>query len=211
MYSFVDPVNDKNNTIHSAGLDFQDRRPLHFPHQWKQKVATMTTLSWWQTAHGILSKQLVPCNQDYAGTSRPSSLEWRHNKLDGVSNHWRLGCLLKRLFRRRSKKKEEPRVTGLCEGNLTEIGGLPSQRASNAENFSIWWRHHVATVILPASVWLPLWTRAPLQYKYIFLFIRIPIIRKRWCDDRFICIITVPIPVRRHGYILAPPATAPET
>ena len=31
-------------------------------------------------------------------------LQWRHNMRDGVSNHRRLGCLLNRLFRRRSKK-----------------------------------------------------------------------------------------------------------
>ena len=34
------------------------------------------------------------------------------------------------------------RVTGLCAGNSPVTGELPSQRASNAENVSIWWRHH---------------------------------------------------------------------
>ena len=34
------------------------------------------------------------------------------------------------------------RVTGLCEGNLPVTGGFPSRRVSNAENVSIWWRHH---------------------------------------------------------------------
>ena len=65
-------------------------------------------------------------------------------KRDGVSNHRRLHCLLKRLFRRRSKKTSKLRVTGLCEGNPLMTGGFPSQRASNAE-ISIWWRHHVIT------------------------------------------------------------------
>ena len=45
------------------------------------------------------------------------ALQWRHNERDGVSNHQSLDCLLKRLFRRRSKKTSELRVTGLCEGN----------------------------------------------------------------------------------------------
>ena len=45
--------------------------------------------------------------------------------------------------RRRSKKTSKLRVTGLCEGNSTVTGEFPSQRASNAENVSIWWRHHV--------------------------------------------------------------------
>ena len=31
-------------------------------------------------------------------------------------------------------------VTGLCEGNPPVTGGFPSQRASNTENVSIWWR-----------------------------------------------------------------------
>ena len=34
-------------------------------------------------------------------------------------------------------------VTGLCEGNSPGTGEFPAQKASNAENASIWWRHHV--------------------------------------------------------------------
>ena len=47
----------------------------------------------------------------------PYPLHWRHNDHDGVSNHQPLGCLLNRLFRRRSKKTSKLRVTGLCAGN----------------------------------------------------------------------------------------------
>ena len=36
-------------------------------------------------------------------------------------------------------------VTGLCEGNSPVTGEFPTQRASNEENVSIWWRHHVST------------------------------------------------------------------
>ena len=43
-------------------------------------------------------------------------LQWRHNDPDGVSNHQHHGCLLNRLFRRRSKKTSKLRVTGLCVG-----------------------------------------------------------------------------------------------
>ena len=46
-----------------------------------------------------------------------STLHWRHNDHDGVSNHQPHGCLLNRLFRRRSKKTSMLRVTGLCVGN----------------------------------------------------------------------------------------------
>ena len=49
---------------------------------------------------------------------------------------------LNRVFRRGSKKTSKLRVTGLSEGNPPVTGGIPSQRASNAENVSIWWRHH---------------------------------------------------------------------
>ena len=61
------------------------------------------------------------------------SLQWRHNGRDSVSNHQ-----LSRLIRSRSKK-----TSGLCAGNSPETGEFPAQRASNAENVSIWWRHHV--------------------------------------------------------------------
>ena len=45
------------------------------------------------------------------------TLHWRHNDYGGVSNHQHHGCLLNRLFRRRSKKTSKLRVTGLCVGN----------------------------------------------------------------------------------------------
>ena len=61
----------------------------------------------------------------------------------GVSNHRRLGGLLSHLFRRMSKKTSELRVTSLCEGNSPVTGEIPSQKAINTENNSIWWHHHV--------------------------------------------------------------------
>ena len=71
------------------------------------------------------------------------SLQWRHNGCDGVSNDQPHGCLLNRLFKSRSQKTSTLRVTGLCEGISLVIDELPAQRARNAENISIWWRHHV--------------------------------------------------------------------
>ena len=70
-------------------------------------------------------------------------LQWRHNGCDSVSNHQPHECLLNRLFRRRLKKASKLRVTGLCAGNSPVPGQFPAQMASNAENVSIWWRHHV--------------------------------------------------------------------
>ena len=72
----------------------------------------------------------------------PPTLLWRHNGQGGVSNHQPHDCLLNRLFRCRSKKTSKLRVTGLCAGNSPGTGEFPAQMASNAENVSIWWRHH---------------------------------------------------------------------
>ena len=80
-------------------------------------------------------------------------LQWRHNDHDSVSNHQPHGCLLNRLFRRRSKKTSKLRVTGLCAGNSPETGEFPAQMASYAENVFIWWRHH-ATKHLTKSIWM---------------------------------------------------------
>ena len=78
------------------------------------------------------------------GTSL-QTLQWRNNGRDSISNCRRIDCLLNRLFRRRSKKESKLRVTGLCDGNSPVTGEFPTQRASNAENISIRWRHHEVT------------------------------------------------------------------
>ena len=69
-------------------------------------------------------------------------LRWRHNGHYSVSNHQPHHCLLNRLIGCRSKKTSKLRVTGLCAGNWPGTGEFPAQMASNAENVSIWWRHH---------------------------------------------------------------------
>ena len=73
------------------------------------------------------------------------ALQWRHNARDDVSNH-RLQDCFNRLFRRRSKKTSNPRVTGLCEGNSPMIDEFPTQqRTSMASMFPfddiIMWCH----------------------------------------------------------------------
>ena len=86
-----------------------------------------------------------------------NSLLWRHNERYGVSDHQPHDYLLNRLFRRRSKKPSKLRVTDLCGGNSPGIGEFPTQRASNAENVSVWWRHHAQitfhTMITCLTVW----------------------------------------------------------
>ena len=63
------------------------------------------------------------------------TLRWR---LKSPASRLLLNCF----FRRRSKKTSKLCVTGLCAGNSPGTGEFPAQMASNAENVSIWWRHH---------------------------------------------------------------------
>ena len=79
--------------------------------------------------------------------SRASTLRWRHNGCDSVSNPPASRVFI--LIRRTSKKISKLRVTVLCAGNSPETGEFPAQMASNAENVSIWWRHHEASASNP--------------------------------------------------------------
>ena len=72
-----------------------------------------------------------------------STLHWRHNERDGISNRQPHDCLLNCLFRRWSNKTSKLHVTDLCVGNSPVTGEFPTQKASNAENVSIWWRHYI--------------------------------------------------------------------
>ena len=76
-----------------------------------------------------------PCGHNY---NVYITLQWRPNGRDGVSNNQPHDCLLNSLFRCRYKKTLKLHVTGLCE--------FPAQRAGNAENIPIWWRHHEMSV-----------------------------------------------------------------
>ena len=69
--------------------------------------------------------------------------QWHHNERDGVSNYQPYACLLNRLFNAQIEETSKLRVTGLCEGNSPVTAEFPAHTASNAENVSIWWRHHV--------------------------------------------------------------------
>ena len=112
-------------------------------HSIQQISSTMRQL----TADLKLTRDFICCALSiYHGIFYISlSLQWYHNEQDGVSNHRRLECLLNRLFRHRSKRISKLRVTGLCEGNSPVTGEPLTQRTSDAEFFSIWWRHRVLT------------------------------------------------------------------
>ena len=86
------------------------------------------------------------------------TLKWRHNGCDGVSNHQPHHCLLNRLFGLRSTKTSKLRLTGFCARNSPVIGEFPAQMASNAENISIWWRHHVLPISFGITSLLLRWS-----------------------------------------------------
>ena len=68
------------------------------------------------TCHGVCAQ--ATCIYDMDIELHPMvTLQWRHINHGGVWNHQPHGCLLNRLFRRRSKKTSKLRVTGLCVGN----------------------------------------------------------------------------------------------
>ena len=117
---------------------------------WSVRTYQALSVRSWSTGHGY-------------GVN-PTSLQWRHNGRDGVSNHRRLDCLLNRLFRRQSKKTWKLHVTGLCERNPPVIGGFPSQRATNTENVSIWWRYHVYLFGREVFCEMKLLTHVPIAY-----------------------------------------------
>ena len=45
------------------------------------------------------------------------------------------------------RKHQNSGITGICVGNSPVTGEFPAQMASNAENVSIWWRHHEARIV----------------------------------------------------------------
>ena len=79
--------------------------------------------------------------QQHTHTIMTNPLQWRHNERDSVSNKRRLHCLLNCwLFRPRSKKTSKPASLAFVNSPVT--GEFPAQKGSDAENASIWWRHH---------------------------------------------------------------------
>ena len=93
-------------------------------------------------------------------------------KASQVSDHQPHDCFLNGLFRRRSKKTSKLRVTGFGAGNSPVTDEFSAQRASNAENVSIWWRHHdVQRQIYDRSVFFVKYvTHVPYNRNYVFGF-----------------------------------------
>ena len=110
------------------------------------------------------------------------TLQWRHNECDGVTNHRRLDCLHNRLSRRRSKNTSKVHDTGLCEGNSPVTGEFPAQRTSDAENDSIWWRHHETRTLTHPTLWEVTSTSLPINSTLYDMSHKI-----RFCDVLFCC------------------------
>ena len=73
-----------------------------------------------------------------------------------------------------NKKTSKLSVTGLCVGKSPVTGEFSAQRASNAENDSIWWRHHERR---------PFWSRLSvlgLNLPKLSMLIPRPLITKQW-------------------------------
>ena len=70
------------------------------------------------------------------------------------------------------RKKSKLCVIGLCAGNSPGTGEFPAHMASNAENVSIWWRHHGMShflseyVVLHCGKWtiLIFWSEAVVNF-----------------------------------------------
>ena len=86
-------------------------------------------------ADGFACNQSTCLNSWFSKNVRGSFniLHWRHNGCEGVPNHWRIGCLLNRLFRCRPKKTSTFYITGLFEENSPMTTEFPAKRASNTE------------------------------------------------------------------------------
>ena len=130
-------------------LQATDRQPIQEQCITRLAITGAHMLQFSSFWNGTFPSSILSQYQPGRGRHTNEIFQWRHNGRDGVSNHQPYDCLLNRLFRHRWNKTSKLRVTGLCEGNSPVTGEFPAQMASNAENVSIWWRHHYQCVFLP--------------------------------------------------------------
>ena len=98
----------------------------------------------------------------YEGINKgATTLQWSHNEHDGIQITSLTIVYSSVYSRRRSKKTPNLHVTGLCEGNSPVTGEFPVQKASNAQNVSVWWRHHDLAFSVVASQYIGLVMQEP--------------------------------------------------
>ena len=73
---------------------------------------------------------------------KAATLQWRHNERDSVSNHQPHQCLLIVYSSADHRKHQSSASLAFVRGPVNS----PHKFASNAENVSIWWRHHETVV-----------------------------------------------------------------
>ena len=119
-------------------------------------------------------------------SSSHSSLRWRHNDHDGVSNHQPHGCLLNRLFRRRSKKTSKLRVTGLCVGTSPGPVNSPHKWPVTRKMFPF--DDVIMYKISSSQFSLTQWYRASYKYVYEYLLslIKIEALELHWCLNKLL-------------------------
>ena len=94
--------------------------------------ALVQIMAWRRLGDKPLSEPMMVRVPTHICVTRPQWVKHPHDP--GVAgNYW---------FWRPSNKTSKLRFTGLCERYPPVTGGFPSQRASYAENYSIWWHHH---------------------------------------------------------------------
>ena len=141
------------NNILDGTVDFWLRtricRPIDLPH--KGPVFSAQKASNNFDGYFVVSLSIFKQTRSVRKSTRDSmwrqanddaALRWCHKERDGVSNHQPHDCLLDCLIRHRWQKTSKLRVIGLSDGTSPVTGEFPAQRASNADNVSIWWRHH---------------------------------------------------------------------
>ena len=109
------------------------RRVGATPSSWVNMSRCRCLDSWRMSGH----QQPTCCNIAVFQRCRQwnPSLQWRHDDHDCVTNHRPHGCLLNRLFRRRSKKTPKLRVTGFCARNSPWPVNFPHKRPVTRKMF----------------------------------------------------------------------------
>ena len=92
--------------------------PRITPHRlWKRRISLLVHASteYHSPLYMFFIRNISDIKIRTANLGLLSTLRWRHNGRDDVSNHQPHDCLINRLFRRRSKKTAKLRVTGLWD------------------------------------------------------------------------------------------------
>ena len=87
--------------------------------------------------HMNIRRALRSSSSLIVSVKQSDTLQWRHNDHGGVSNHQHQAFM----HALNKENIKAPRHWPLG-GEFTGTGEFRAQRTSNAENVSIWWRHH---------------------------------------------------------------------